>query len=128
MLNFINLLLTLSMAGWYGAIRWLIFTDRVRFKWAYTEINLFTAFTSIIFLFPILVFPEFILSNRIANVIFYYIACFLLFRNIFYAIEDIYDLLYSELDPKMQAFFIIVDFAMAYVAFIWAIKSHAILY
>ena len=87
-----------SMAVWYWCFRWTLFADNIKYSWAYTDINLFTAFTSIIFITPTLFKLDKFLSINWQIWIFC-MAIFLLGRNIYYTYEDIRDF---PTDPKFQ--------------------------
>lgn len=108
--NIIYNILGLLMLIWYGAIRWTIYTNKIKYAWAYAPINLSTAFISIIFIIPSLVMPENTKSKWMLC-----LGIFLLFRNIYYTIEDIID---YPTNPPEQLFNIIMDILMwGYCAF-----------
>lgn len=116
MLNIIYNISGLLMFVWYLGVRW---NALKQYEWMYQPINLVTAFTSIIFLVPTL-FLELKTLIEWKN-IFYCFAIFLLYRNIYYAIEDIIDI---PSNPKKQIFYVAIDLCMAIFAFCWLIKYY----
>lgn len=119
MFNLIYNFLGLSMLIWYGAIRWTMYADKIKYPWAYAPINMLTAFISIAFIIPSLFF-----MYDTANKWMVCIAIFLLFRNIYYTIEDIID--YSS-NPQVQTLYIILDILMGTYAGLYIIAYKNVL-
>lgn len=109
------------MFVWYGGYRWAILgnesgkqlaTEVFKLNWWFAPINMLTAFLSIIFIIPTL-------FNKSLSQFLYYIAIFLLFRNLFYTIEDIID--YPS-NHALQLFYIAIDLMMAIYTVMYLVK------
>lgn len=112
MLNFMYNFCGILMSVWYMGFRWNILQ---REPWLYNPINFITAIASIFFLLPTI-----ISSVGSFNKIFFYLAIFLLFRNFYYTIEDIIDLLHFP--SNRQLFYIIIDVIMFTYVYLWIDK------
>ena len=109
------------MLVWYGGYRWAMLGNELgkqlatgifKFNWWFAPINMATACLSVFFIIPTL-------FDKNYSQYLYYIGIFLLFRNLFYTIEDVID--YPS-NPKLQAFYILIDLAMALYAFMYLMK------
>ncbi len=121
MLNFIYSLFGISMAVWYGAIRWTWFADKIKYPWAYAPINLVTAMLSIVFVFSTLKLPFFDMP-KINTHWLIVLAVFLAGRNFYYTLEDISDLIAGyPTNFAKQATFIVIDIIMMVycLMFLW---------
>lgn len=109
-------ILGMMLAFWYWCLRWTWYNDPVTYWWAYKSINMVTAYTSILFTIYTLPvrFVQYVFKTKmpiIIEMVFYLMAIFLCFRNIYYTFEDITDLIFS-IHTFEQFFFILVDIAM----------------
>ena len=121
-------LLGFVMLIWYAAIRWTIYADKAKFPWVYAPINMTTAFLSIVFLIPTLSTLGYLLADKTPLFYFYYwLSLFLTFRNMYYTVEDTWDLFKSSANPKVQIIYIAIDIAMMVCAAIWAIRCGILL-
>lgn len=117
-------LLSAILLIWYGCLRWWWFTYAGKkyperdYNWANAPINMTTAVTSIVFLSGVL-----FAFNQTTNAwfeVFKCIAGFLLMRNIWYTIEDVYAYKKQEWNTqKEQAIFVLFDIAMALDTLFW---------
>lgn len=106
--NFLGII----MFVWYAMIRWTLFADQAKYPWAYAPINMLTAFLSI----PFIIISLFTYSESLTKWM-YWLAIFLIARNIYYTVEDIAD--YIKKPSKMQLAFILLDVAMVMYTAIW---------
>ena len=118
-MNIIFTILGSSMAFWYWCYRWTLFADKIKYAWAYMPMNLFTAFTSVVFLTPTL-FRLDLLFGRNWQLFFICCAIFLLGRNLYYTLEDIID---YPTNPRMQSLDITIDVLMAIYCFLYIFKT-----
>lgn len=112
MKNIIYNISGISMFMWYLGFRWNFLSKE---PWLFNPINFITAIASIIFLLPTLISPI-----GSFNKWFFYIAIFLLFRNFYYTIEDIIDLIHFP--SNRQLFYIIMDLIMFNYVYLWIDK------
>ena len=121
MISFIYNSFGILMFVWYGGYRWAILgnelgkqlaTEVFKLNWWFAPINMLTSFLSIIFIIPTL-------FNKRLSRFLYYIAIFLLFRNLFYTIEDIID--YPS-NHALQLFYIAIDLMMAIYTAMYLVK------
>ena len=108
-------MLGLLMFVWYAGLRWTLFADQSKYPWAYAPINMITAFSSI----PFLIWAIFLIDSSF-NKYMYALSIFLMFRNIYYTIEDIID--FKSTPSKQQAFFILIDIMMWVFVGWWILK------
>lgn len=117
------------MLIWYTCLRWTLLPNNVlntvninssyttSLGWAYTPINLFTAFLSFMFLIPALLMPE-----KTQNKYFYCAAAFLWLRNMYYTLEDLIDLF--NYPSWGQAAYVLIDLSMALFVSLWLFKYY----
>lgn len=99
----------ISMFMWYLGFRW---TFLAKEPWLFNPINFVTALASIVFIIPTIV------SKNVSYIrLFFYISIFLLFRNFYYTIEDIIDLL--NFPSNRQLSYIIIDLIMFTYTYLW---------
>ncbi len=109
MLNILYNVTGISMFIWYLGFRWTFLAGEA---WLFNPINFVTAIVSIVFLVPTL-----FTKNVSYLKLFFYLAIFLLFRNFYYTIEDIIDLL--NFPSNRQLFYIIIDIIMFTYTYLW---------
>lgn len=102
------------MFVWYLGFRW---TYLAREAWLFNPINFCTAIVSIIFIVPTL-----ISIKKSYYKLYYYLAIFLLFRNLYYTAEDVIDMIHFPSDR--QFIYIIVDLIMSIYASVWMINYY----
>jgi hypothetical protein len=112
-MNLYHLFLGWALIVWYAAIRWTLFSDASKYPWAYSPINLTTAFLSIVFLFTTTTLPN--LNAQWLSVLAYFLA----FRNVYYSAEDFLDL---HINVPQQLFFIGIDVAMVIYCFLYLLN------
>ncbi len=112
------------MLIWYADYRWTMFADKIKYSWAYAPINITTAFLSI----PFLIISLFTIQ-RSFTLWMYWLAIFLLLRNIYYTIEDVRDYIQIKHNPttpisslQQQGFFVALDVLMAIYVGWWILK------
>lgn len=109
--------LGLFMFLWYAGFRWNFCSKE---PWISNPINLITALLSILFLVPAVFCPSVVNAFQFFHQLFFCLAVFLLFRNFYYAVEDVID--YISVRTPRQLTYIVVDVMMFIYMLYWVIQ------